>query len=610
MSKNYIIWGISDKGYEDSISSSYTGNVIPAEFKASVSDSHRQYAFAFARENPNEPYFYSIEQVGSNVLYTIYRTNFKGGSVGNRLAYDAATIIISKNHILEKPLNSLKLLISSYITQKDSGFGKFNFENALAGIRLIANNDKRSISKRYKAGYIKYHSETELSSVLVDKKDTLHNFNKVYFFIRLNLLEQGENKIQDLKDYNAIPIKIINFDARYYRIVVENNEVNNFGNTFNAYKGEEIKIYKIKGNTPQNVEIAKSGLTITLKKIEPPKPKPQLTNQDIRRKRKSKEKITKYVVLALCSVMILVISGFMLEDNIKGWLGYRSSIPPQPKTAPPAPDSIEIPKVVFNGEYFIKSEEDTSYTITDADALLACFKESISFKDDTTSYKLYFEDDDWKISTDKDQTLKVEDLKLLKGEIEKASNPEITREIVNHINKVIDYNKLRFEGGLELNDIMYKLDDPNITFRKSDSNTEEFTKYTKKINKKLETFLKENLPKKIFEAMIPNPIEFKNKEKVDKTIKKTVTREPDNQVKKPTCTLTKKQKNLKADYWNKTIRDLNNWEGKVDKIPLRNKRIKEALARINAYEACSCSKCKQKLDNPTLKNAKKKLDEE
>ena len=218
MNKNYIIWGISDKGYEDNISSSFPNKIIPAEFKASVSDSHRQYAFAFARENPNDHYFYSIEQVGSDVLYTIYRTNFKGGSVGNRLAYDAATIIISKNHIIEKPLNSLKLLISSYITQKDSGFGNFNFENALAGIRLLANNDKRSISKRYKAGYIKYHSETELSSVLVDKKDKLHNFNKVYFFTRFNFLEQGENKIQDLKDYKAIPIKIINFDARYYRI--------------------------------------------------------------------------------------------------------------------------------------------------------------------------------------------------------------------------------------------------------------------------------------------------------------------------------------------------------------------------------------------------------
>ena len=554
MNKNYIIWGISDKGYEDSISSSYPNNVIPAEFKASVSDNHRQYAFTFARENPNGHYFYSIEQVGSNVLYTIFRTNFKGGSTGNRLAYDAATIIISKNHIIEKPLNSLKLLISSYIKQKDSGFGNFNFENALAGIRLLANNDKRSISKRYKAGYIKYHSETELSSVLVDKKDKLHNFNKVYFFTGLSLLEQGENKIQDLKDYKATPIKIINYDARYYRVFVENNEVTPFGNTFNAYKGEEIKIYKTKGNTPQNVEIAKAGLTITLKKIETPKPKPQLTGQDIRRKRKRKEKTNKYIVFALCSVMILGISGFMLEDNIKGWLAYSTSSPPQPKTAPPASDSIEHHQVVFNGENFIKSEEDTSYAIQDADTLLACFKESIYFKDDDTSYKLYFEVDNWKISTDKGVSLKVDALKELKVKIEKANQLADTREIVGHINKVIKYNKLRNEGGLEFNKKIWKIEVINLMFRKSDSNTE-FTKYTKKINKNLEKFLKENLPKDIFEAIFSNSIELKNTKKVNKTHTKPVSQKPKPKVSPTvkTCEVIAHKDNL---YWRSTSNKL------------------------------------------------------
>ena len=113
------------------------------------------------------------------------------------------------------------MLIKSYITQKDSGFGSFNFEDVLAKIRLIENTDKRSISKTYKAGYIKYHSETDLSSVLLDRNDTLHNFNKVYFFTRLNLLEQGEMKIQDLKNYKSIPITLENYDAKYYRISVE-----------------------------------------------------------------------------------------------------------------------------------------------------------------------------------------------------------------------------------------------------------------------------------------------------------------------------------------------------------------------------------------------------
>ena len=389
MNKNYIIWGISDKGYEDSISSSYPNNVIPAEFKVSVSDNHRQYAFAFARENPYGYYFYSIEQVGSNVLYTIFRTNFKGGSTRNRLAYDAATIIISKNHIIEKPLDSLKLLISSYIKQKDSGFGNFNFENVLAGIRLLVNNDKRSISKRYKAGYIKYHSETELSSALVDKKDKLHNFNKVYFFTRLSLLEQGENKIQDLKDYKAIPVKIINFDARYYRIYVENKPVDVFGESLKVYEGDEIKIYKVKGNTPQNVELAKTGLTITLKKIKPPKPKPQLTDQDIRRKRKNKDKLAN-LAIALCSVVILATLGFALfEKEIQKLVNTTNKDKKNNETV--ESEKKENYEFVFDGEYFINSKKDT---IQDVNRLLACFKDSIYFINDNILYKLHFTDDE------------------------------------------------------------------------------------------------------------------------------------------------------------------------------------------------------------------------
>ena len=596
MNKNYIIWGISDKGYEDSISSSYPNNVIPAEFKVSVSDNHRQYAFAFARENPYGYYFYSIEQVGSNVLYTIFRTNFKGGSTRNRLAYDAATIIISKNHIIEKPLDSLKLLISSYIKQKDSGFGNFNFENVLAGIRLLVNNDKRSISKRYKAGYIKYHSETELSSALVDKKDKLHNFNKVYFFTRLSLLEQGENKIQDLNDYKATPIKIINYDVRYYSVFVENNEVTPFGNTFNAYKGEEIKIYKAKVNTLQNVEIATAGLTITLKKIEPPKPKPQLTGQDISRKRKSKEKITKYVVLALCSVMIVVISGFMLEDNIKVWLRYRSSNPPPPKTVPQATDSIEDHKVVFDGEYFTKLEPECSKrdTITNADSLFTYFKESIYFKDDTASYTLYIENDDWKIFNDKVERLMVDDLKKLIAEIEKANQLADTKKIVDHINKVIQYNKLKYEEGLEYDKKIFKINAPYFEFRESDSNTEGFTKYKIEIKGELKTFLKKNLPKNIFDGIIKIQTEFKK----NKTNKKTDTRKTDKQVYKTECKLTEKHKENK--FWLQTLNKLNKWHSQDEYKDRLSNLVKQGSDAISLYENCRCTKCQTILKDKNL----------
>ena len=106
MSKNYIIWGISDKGYENIISSSSPDNLIPKEFQEEDTKAfydHRPYALSFDESDPNNNYFYSIQYVGSNVLYTIYRP-FTGGVTANRDAYDAATIIISKNYIIEKPL--------------------------------------------------------------------------------------------------------------------------------------------------------------------------------------------------------------------------------------------------------------------------------------------------------------------------------------------------------------------------------------------------------------------------------------------------------------------------------------------------------------------------
>ena len=130
--KDYIIWGISDTGYKESISSSYTENKIPSEFKASVRDKHRTIANYFSQENSDNDYFYSIERVGNNVLYTIYRTNWYRD---NRLSYDAATIIIDKNHIIENSLHSLKLLIKNYVSQKESGVREFNFENVITQIK-------------------------------------------------------------------------------------------------------------------------------------------------------------------------------------------------------------------------------------------------------------------------------------------------------------------------------------------------------------------------------------------------------------------------------------------------------------------------------------------
>ena len=149
MKKDYIIWGISDTGYKEAISSSFANNTLPPAFKESVSDKHRTIANYFSQENANEDYFYSIERVRNNVLYTIYRTNWYRGS---RMSFDAATIIIDRNQIFENSLHSLKLLIRSYVTQKESGVGEYNFENIISQINLRSKqlNEKRPISRKYK----------------------------------------------------------------------------------------------------------------------------------------------------------------------------------------------------------------------------------------------------------------------------------------------------------------------------------------------------------------------------------------------------------------------------------------------------------------------------
>jgi cytoskeletal protein RodZ len=122
-------------------------------------------------------------------------------------------------------------------------------------------------------------------------------------------------KIQDLKDYTSIPVRLINYDAKYHRVFVEDKKVNPIGNTLDVYPGEEIKI-QAEGNTPQ-VYIAKAGLPIILKEIVPPKQKTQLTAPE---KRKRKEKTRKYIVIAVCSVIISGASVLMFQEDIRGWL--------------------------------------------------------------------------------------------------------------------------------------------------------------------------------------------------------------------------------------------------------------------------------------------------
>ena len=206
--------------------------------------------------------------VGNYTLYTIYRTNwFRGG----RLSYDAATIVVNTNNIFDNALIILKLLIKSYVVQKATG-NPFNLDSIIDKVKLRPkdSNEGRVVTMKYRQGYIKYQTEAELGAFFIDRKDKLHNFNKVFFFTRLGYFEEGPKKIQNLLGYKAIRITLENFDAQYHRVYVENNQINILGGSFSAYEGEKIVIYCMKGGKKreEKKEIAMSGLSITLPKIK------------------------------------------------------------------------------------------------------------------------------------------------------------------------------------------------------------------------------------------------------------------------------------------------------------------------------------------------------
>jgi hypothetical protein len=440
MKKDYIIWGISDTGYKEAISSSFENNALPSKFKAAVSDKHRTIANYFSQENSDNDYFYSIESLDNEVLYTIYRTNWYRGS---RLSFDAATIIVNKNQIIEKSLHSLKLLITSYITQKESGVGEFNFENVISQIKLRAkqSNERRSISRKYKEGYIKYQSEADLNSIFSDIKNQLHNFNKVFFFTRLTYLEEGASKLQNLDNYKEIPIRLINYDERYYRVLVEENVVNIFGNTFNAYVGDEIKIYKSTGNTPQKVEVAKAGLSIKLNKITPPKP-PRSRGSQNKKNKKNKEK---YAIIGLCSLVVLVILGFVYMDNI------LNAFKGPDKTKPTIKN--HACKIELVESTFINNGKE----ITDPSELLECFKDG-HIKVDNIKYKLTDSRiQNWKHDQFLDIKIKnIKELYILKKNLQENDKNSVSKEVVNEIEKRINLLNLESESGLKGNNYTWQ----------------------------------------------------------------------------------------------------------------------------------------------------------
>jgi len=600
MSIHYNIWGIDDTGYKQSIA----GNLDPTTLTAlqkSFSDKNRTIALDFASANPNKENFYSIEKRGNTILYTIYRSNWYRDARG---AYDAVTIISSKS--IENPISALKTLMNTYVAKKELD-EVINLDTLLTTIKPAINEAPfRSVVKN---GYIKYITESDLVNVFKNHRDTIKNFNKIYFFTSLPYLETGLGKIPNIANYKPIAVMVLNYDSNYHTIKVEGTSASPSSEMLEVYPGDKIEVYTGNSNSPAVFTASTTLKPISLKsKPIPPKPKK-------RKKRNSKDKTWMYLALALCSVVILVILGFFFKDNIKGLLtapqseswgcidgscqkfgadgsgDYSSKIDCESSCG-----AVENHKVVFDGEAFINMS--TKDTIKDADDLLDCFKKSIYFDGDDASYTFDFGDEDWKIYTDKVERLKVDALKKLIAEIEKANQLADTKKIVDHINKVIQYTKLRFEGGLEDDDTkkIWKIDgfDLEYIISNTKSNTNDFTKFKKNIkdNKQLKAFLEKNLPKNIFDSIIKVHTEFKKNKNVNKTNKKQLNYD------KPDCILTEKHKN--NTHWNGTLNKFTSWS-KYDKDTTRLQNLmNEESASIKLYENCGCSKCKTTLKDKNL----------
>ena len=134
----YNIWGISDSGYQEKIK----GNLSDSDFsllKDVFSDKARSTSFDYAASNPNDNNFYSIERRHNKVIYTIYRTNWKRG---NRLAYDAVSLLVDSNKTIKNALGTLKTVMNSYVTQKEKGFS-INLDNALQHIIVTSSKTRR-----------------------------------------------------------------------------------------------------------------------------------------------------------------------------------------------------------------------------------------------------------------------------------------------------------------------------------------------------------------------------------------------------------------------------------------------------------------------------------
>ena len=517
MSLKYNIWGIDDTGFKPSITSNLDPNTLLV-LKETFSDKNRTFALDFASSNPTKDNFYSIEKRGGHVLYTIYRTNWYRGS---RLSYDAATIISSTN--IENPITALKALMREYISKKESGFKNFDLDHILKTIKASINN--LPSNRNNKNGFIKYNSETELISIFQNSKESIKNFNKVYFFTSLPYLETGIGKIQNLKDYKEISISVTNFNAKHHKITINGITINKLYETdrqsFNCYAGDEIVSW-VKG-IKKNVKITKVGMSIHFDKIMVPKIVQKSSikkNVSSIKRNRNKKKQEKTIVLGIITVLLVVIGVFFIYDFSGSGGGDKDGANNTPNC------KIEL----INGEFKDKANEQE---ITDSKKLLECFKVRwIKIKG--VKYTL-LENKINKIPEDEGEVGSItEKSELLKLITDLDTAKEVTKEVISAINKIIHYNDLISENGLEGKKYIWFWKDNELKYIKKSSIRENKSSKNKSINEKflknniviITDFLQEKIPTSIMDEIknfLQNfEVEVKKKKKKKKEIIETV----------------------------------------------------------------------------------------
>ena len=439
MNINYILWGISNEGgYNESISSSFDNNILPNFIKKSNStgDEIRRLALAYASDNPRQSYFYSLERVDDKVLYTIYRTNWYRD---NRLSYDAITLIINKNYILENAALSLKKVMLQYVSLKDSGVRDYNLSLIISSLKVNqkSSNQKRNISsnsthayliKNDKKAFKKYSSENELNKIFIDQKSSLLNFNKVFFATKLKYLEEGAQKLVNLNDIRPFDIRLVNFNHNYHTLFVDGVRLSDLmGNVFSAYEGDKVEVRKNPGNKlEKSILVTTNQSTIVLEKIKIRKPKPSYSSRD------ASSWKTKTNIFLMSSILIMLLAIVYMDYKTKIDNYLVSFLSDDSKNYElNTEEEFNQNRVVFKDTCFYIGDEE----IIDQGELVSYFDNIGIIIDGTTYYSNENKILSYKESKEKNTQLNIDDLRKLKNKIFK--DIEVATKLRIHIKSFI-----------------------------------------------------------------------------------------------------------------------------------------------------------------------------